>query len=327
MLRDAGISVLKSEKDIKESKLTEAPDTMSIKDFAAKMRARKAAQKSENVLDKIKSQLTPDMSVEDQLEVYFHELVPSSGPAKTVAGELIRSIMRILYRNYNDGDLWYTGYGKETCGSSVIYIIKHIKDLFRNFEKMSSYQLEEEDYTNALDDIAGKILVYLSENPELFTTPSNEDSRNTREDLDDYFDLPTYEFDVDASYDENYYDVSDEEIDNFIHDIVRSDLSSGRVNRWASDAWTIEDLEKDDYDTLEDMWEKWFEDFLSEYEREEEYDEEDEEEDFDESLKEDTIKQGKKWVNKGKEGTHGKFDTKKEADAQRKAMFASGWKG
>lgn len=45
-----------------------------------------------------------------------------------------------------------------------------------------------------------------------------------------------------------------------------------------------------------------------------------------ESLNEDTIKQNGKWVNKGKEGTHGKFKTKKEADAQRKAMFAQGYK-
>ena len=43
-------------------------------------------------------------------------------------------------------------------------------------------------------------------------------------------------------------------------------------------------------------------------------------------LKEGTTKQGSKWVNKGKEGTHGTFRTKKEADAQRKAMFAQGYK-
>lgn len=43
-------------------------------------------------------------------------------------------------------------------------------------------------------------------------------------------------------------------------------------------------------------------------------------------LSEDTIKQNGKWVNKGKEGTHGKFRTKKEADAQRRAMFANGYK-
>lgn len=40
---------------------------------------------------------------------------------------------------------------------------------------------------------------------------------------------------------------------------------------------------------------------------------------------EDTVKQGNKWVNKGKEGTHGSFKTKKEAAAQRKAMFANGY--
>lgn len=43
-------------------------------------------------------------------------------------------------------------------------------------------------------------------------------------------------------------------------------------------------------------------------------------------LEEDTIKQNSKWVNKGKEGTHGTFRTKKEADAQRKAMFSHGYK-
>lgn len=51
-------------------------------------------------------------------------------------------------------------------------------------------------------------------------------------------------------------------------------------------------------------------------------------EDFiDESLEEDTVKQNGKWVNKGKEGTHGKFNTKKAADAQRRAMFVNGYKG
>lgn len=42
-------------------------------------------------------------------------------------------------------------------------------------------------------------------------------------------------------------------------------------------------------------------------------------------LTEDTIKQGNKWVNKGKDGTHGEFKTKKAAEDQRKAMFANGF--
>lgn len=47
---------------------------------------------------------------------------------------------------------------------------------------------------------------------------------------------------------------------------------------------------------------------------------------LEDALKEDTIKKGDKWVNKGKDGTHGTFKTKKAADAQRKAMFASGYR-
>ena len=42
-------------------------------------------------------------------------------------------------------------------------------------------------------------------------------------------------------------------------------------------------------------------------------------------LTEDTVKQNGKWVNKGKEGTHGKFKTKKAADAQRRAIWVN-WK-
>lgn len=50
--------------------------------------------------------------------------------------------------------------------------------------------------------------------------------------------------------------------------------------------------------------------------------------DFDAALFEDTVKQNGKWVNKGDSGeTHGTFKSKKEADAQRKAMFANGYKG
>lgn len=47
-----------------------------------------------------------------------------------------------------------------------------------------------------------------------------------------------------------------------------------------------------------------------------------------ESLKEDTVQKANgKWTNRGDDGTeHGEFDTKAEADAQRKAMFAQGYK-
>lgn len=48
---------------------------------------------------------------------------------------------------------------------------------------------------------------------------------------------------------------------------------------------------------------------------------------MDENLEEDIEKTSKgKWVNRGKEGTHGEFRTKKAAREQQKAMFAQGYK-
>ena len=41
----------------------------------------------------------------------------------------------------------------------------------------------------------------------------------------------------------------------------------------------------------------------------------------------DVVKSGSGWTNKGKEGTHGQFATKKEAAAQTRAMYANGYKG
>jgi len=284
ILRDVGISVLKSAEDITESKLTEAP--MDVKDYAARLKARKA-EKGQNPLEKINSQIDPDMSITDQLQVYFDELVPVQGKADTVAGELVRAMMRVLYRDYNDGDLFYSGYGKETCGGSVVYLMDKVEDLERPFSNIVENQYEDQYYTTELEDAAYILIEYLNNHPELFIQKNEEDSRNVDENrLEDYFSLPLYEFEPDTSYDESYYAVSDDDIDEFIRGVVSSDLSSGDVNRWARDGWTIVDLDKEDYDTLQDMWDRWFRDFLSDYERQEE-DEYEDEEDFEESLTKD----------------------------------------
>lgn len=113
--------------------------------------------------------------------------------------------------------------------------------------------------------------------------------------------------------------------------LLDSDIEWGPVDtaeeaiEWASD------VRDGYYSDDEDYEEEWPDadddiDFIDLYGVHGEYDD-----DYDvqtrHSMKEDTVKQGKNWVNKGKAGTHGKFATKKEADAQRKAMFASGYKG
>lgn len=83
-------------------------DTITPEEYVNKLKARKASKN--NVLNKIKAQVDPNMDPSDQLQVYFDALVPRSGKAKTVAGELVRAMMRILYRDFNDGDVWYSGF-------------------------------------------------------------------------------------------------------------------------------------------------------------------------------------------------------------------------
>ena len=56
---------------------------------------------------------------EDRINKLFKELVPISGKADSLAGELVRATSRIGYRFFNDGDLVNIGYGKETCNPAA----------------------------------------------------------------------------------------------------------------------------------------------------------------------------------------------------------------
>ena len=70
---------------------------------------------------------------EDRTNKLFEELVPASGKAENLAGELVRAMGRIAYRFYNDGDQVGIGYGKETCNPAARFLIhkgnKEVSDL------------------------------------------------------------------------------------------------------------------------------------------------------------------------------------------------------
>lgn len=63
-------------------------------------------------------------AAENRINALFEELVPVSGKADTVAGEIVRAVTRIAYRNRNDGDHVGVGYGKETCNPAARYLMK-----------------------------------------------------------------------------------------------------------------------------------------------------------------------------------------------------------
>ena len=58
-------------------------------------------------------------SIEQELS---NNLVPASGKANTLGGEMLRAIQRLIYRYFNDGDVLTQGYGIETCLSSYLFL-------------------------------------------------------------------------------------------------------------------------------------------------------------------------------------------------------------
>ena len=209
----------------------------------------------------------------DKLQVYFNYLVPAKGNADTVAGEIVRAMMRLLYRDYNDGDVFYEGYGFETCGPAASFIADMI-DMYSDFESIAGAQLTDNDYTEALEKITSKVISYLQENPELLATPNEDDMLDTPTDwLDDY--AYGYEFGVDVPENVDYQDFM-----YFIQDILGDsyDFRNAYIGTSFADFINIEGLSKEGYETLEKYIYKWVDEWVEENYPEEEYEEEEDNE-------------------------------------------------
>jgi hypothetical protein len=124
----------------------------------------------------------------------FEKLVPASGPTGTLEGEMLRSVNRLVYRWYNDGDYWYTGYGVETAGSAETFLRTYSSvDLYDELKQ--SENKKEEDYEKALVVILTKIIDYIEaqkvyqpcDKDMLDCKPKHED-RYRREQREDYYD-------------------------------------------------------------------------------------------------------------------------------------------
>ena len=86
--------------------------------------------------------LDSEKEPEEILEDLFEELVPASGEAETVAGEMVRACMRVIYRYFNDGDCFLTGepsgsgYGAATVIPALMYLIEKVPPLYSMIDEM-----------------------------------------------------------------------------------------------------------------------------------------------------------------------------------------------
>ena len=117
-------------------------------------------------------------------------LMPPSGKAETVAGEIIRAVDRLWYRWYNDGDKINVGYGKETCNGSARYleaVLGAELPLAYNGEFSSDVwggQVGDDDYTGFTEELVEEVFHYLKAHPELETKHNDDDSRTDFIDVD-----------------------------------------------------------------------------------------------------------------------------------------------
>lgn len=287
------------------------PDRLDVGEIAKKADAdAKEAERVQKLKDAAKQKVADiltnpewENNPSERISVLFDVLVPATGKSESVAGELVRAMMRLLYRDYNDGDKFYSGYGLETCAPSAEFIREFnpqfqsmIEDiLFKAKSASENYEVYDDDeYTEDLKELAEEMVVYIMDNEELMATPNDEDSLET----DPEFILenkPVLEYDVSFDdyrinelMDKGHIDYSD--IEDWLESLVRDNLNSGRVEQPFRGTFVIEDLDEEDYDILDQEFGRWLDQYadelMDEYDvDEDDWDDEDEEdEDMDESI-------------------------------------------
>ena len=230
---------------------------------AAERRADKAGRLQEvnDILDEMDNAVRSG-EYRDNIAYLFAKFVPAQGKADTVAGEVLRAMMRILYRDWNDGDVFYTGYGKETCGPCAAYVAETIPHLEDSFIDIAEGGLEDDHYTSAITDIADAIVDYLLSNKDLFIKKNTDDCLSWPEDMFDEY-APKYAFDVEVIDDVqkhiDAHDISWEDFREWIENIVECDINcrGAYLNARARDAFVIENLDKDAYELLENDFYRW----------------------------------------------------------------------
>ena len=123
----------------------------------------------------------------DRINDLFEELVPVSGKAESLAGEIIRAAVRIGHRYYNDGDMVGTGYGKKTCNPAARFLLDKLPTGLTGFIYKLWDEEDEARYEATLEEFVVSIAYYVENHPKLRSKPTEDmwDFRNSEEDVDD----------------------------------------------------------------------------------------------------------------------------------------------
>ena len=222
---------------------------------------------------------------EDKVSTMFSILVPSSGIANTVAGEIIRAMMRVMYRYWNDGDVFFEGYGYETSGPSMQYLMDMVPEVAEYTKKFLNHidvdaiifdgGFDDIGYEAFEDKICSLVLNYLTNSPELFANGNEIDSRDCP--ITDFEQLT---FDFDINLDEfTYYNELDSEEQDEVKDSLCAEFEQHDVTEDFRDTLIVHDLTLYEYQDavkrIDRVVDEIIQDIYDEYDEEDDFDEED----------------------------------------------------
>jgi hypothetical protein len=110
--------------------------------------------------------------VADAFSKLFDELVPSSGNADTFEGELVRAVNKIEYRWYNDGDFPTVGYGVETSGPCLAFLLEKAPSSIKNKARAledASYDENNGKFKSKLNALKREVVKYIEKQDGDFT--------------------------------------------------------------------------------------------------------------------------------------------------------------
>ena len=129
------------------------------------------------------------VDTEKDSEILFDALVPGSGHADTLGGELLRAAERIAYRYYNDGDMAGEGYGRETVNPAVRYMkfavrpsVSPLYGIVNDFYRFIDYgcNVNDQKYEIMVMDLLKYTVIHIVEN-KLWDVPNQDDMHDFRD--------------------------------------------------------------------------------------------------------------------------------------------------
>jgi len=120
----------------------------------------------------------------------YAKLVSLMGASGTVEGEMLRATNKIGYRFYNDGDVFYEGYGAETAGQAHSFLsncdeipLEIRTKLQHEFKQAEGYRV---GYKEMLENIHEVVIVYIEGKCEGGYTPSEVDMLDFESEYEEY---------------------------------------------------------------------------------------------------------------------------------------------